>query len=371
MITEQRGLVPPLIESGCWAEQDEAELVCRQVLDMTHDVKTFAFAPADGGVISFDPGQFLTLRVEVDGEPITRCYTISTPPTRPHLLAITVKRVEGGPVSNWLHDNLVPGMSITALAPLGAFSVANHPAEKYLFLSAGSGITPLMSMTRALYDLGSDADILLINNARTPSDIIFRQELEAMATTAPNIRVVHICEGDYPSNRWAGLRGRLTTAALEALAPDFAERVTFTCGPALYMDSVRWILEAAGYDMRNYHEESFSFEAMPEPDRPVEPEGWAVEADDLEPVATFTVEFTRSGKTIACGHDEYILDAALAAGMRIPSSCGQGMCGTCKVQLLDGQADMQHNGGIRPREIAMNRVLACCSKPLSDLRIDG
>ena len=81
-----------------------------------------------------------------------------------------------------------------------------------------------MSMTRTLFDLGSDADILFVHAARTPADIIFRRELEAIAAVMPNIRVVHICESDYPSERWMGLRGRLTTAALQAIAPDLAER---------------------------------------------------------------------------------------------------------------------------------------------------
>ena len=213
-------------------------------------------------------------------------------------------KVIGGPVSNWLHDNVTPGIRITALAPLGQFTLS--PSPKYLFLSAGSGITPVMSMTRTLFDLGSDADILFVHAARTPADIIFRRELEAIAAVMPNIRVVHICEGDYPSERWMGLRGRLTTAALQAIAPDLAERVTYTCGPPAYMAAVRRVLDEAGYDMANYHEESFSFDSLPvadqvaadplhQVDEPGGPEEPAADAG----VATFSVEFVRSGRTIA------------------------------------------------------------------------
>ena len=261
MDRESPGLVPPPWSPDCWGEQDQTELVCRTVLEITHDVKTFMFEPVGDRVFHFEPGQFITLQLEIDGDPISRCYTISSPPTRPHLIAITVKRVIGGPVSNWLHDNVTPGIRITALAPLGQFTLS--PSPKYLFLSAGSGITPVMSMTRTLFDLGSDADILFVHAARTPADIIFRRELEAIAAVMPNIRVVHICEGDYPSERWMGLRGRLTTAALQAIAPDLAERVTYTCGPPAYMAAVRRVLDEAGYDMANYREESFSFESLP------------------------------------------------------------------------------------------------------------
>ena len=375
---ESPGLVPPPWAPDCWGEQDQTELVCRTILEITHDVKTFMFEPVGDKVFHFEPGQFITLQLEIDGQPISRCYTISSPPTRPHLIAITVKRVIGGPVSNWLHDNVTPGTRITVLAPLGQFTLSGPPAPKYLFLSAGSGITPVMSMTRTLFDLGSDADILFVHAARTPADIIFRRELEAIAAVMPNIRVVHICESDYPSERWMGLRGRLTTAALQAIAPDLSERVTYTCGPPAYMAAVRRVLGEAGYDMANYHEESFSFESLPEAEQAAaDPLHQADGAGDTEAptagagVATFSVEFVRTGRTINIPANQFVLDAALAAGMRPPSSCSQGMCGTCKTTMLDGTVDMQHNGGIRPKEVANNKILICCSKPLSDLRIEA
>ena len=372
------GLVPPPWAPDCWGEQEQTELVCRTVLDITHDVRSFLFEALDDKVFHFEPGQFITLQLEIDGQPISRCYTVSSPPTRPHLLAITVKRVIGGPVSNWLHDNMVPGARVTVLAPLGQFTLTGPPAPKYLFLSAGSGITPVMSMTRTLFDLGSDADILFVHSARTPADIIFRRELEAITAVMPNIRVVHICESDYPSERWMGLRGRLSAAALQAIAPDLAERVTYTCGPPAYMAAVRRVLDESGYDMANYHEESFSFDSLPVTEQVAADtlhqsagsDGMTLPPADTA-VATFNVEFVRSGRTISCSANENVLDAALAAGMRPPSSCSQGMCGTCKTTMLDGAVDMQHNGGIRPKEIARNKILICCAKPLSDLRIEA
>jgi ferredoxin-NADP reductase len=371
------GLVPTPWGPDCWGDQDQTDLVCRTVLDITHDVKTFMFEAEDDKVFHFEPGQFITLQLEIDGQPISRCYTISSPPTRPHLIAITVKRVIDGPVSNWLHDKVVPGTRITVLAPLGQFTLSGPPASKYLFLSAGSGITPVMSMTRTLFDLGSGADIVFVHNARTPADIIFRRELEAIAAVMPNLQVVHICESDYPSERWMGLRGRLTTAALQAIATDLSERVIYTCGPPAYMAAVRRVLDESGYDMANYHEESFSFESLPVADQvAADPLHLAEEAGSPGSTAgagvtTFNVEFVRSGRTITCSAEQYVLDAAVAAGMRLPSSCTQGMCGTCKTMMLAGSVDMQHNGGIRPKEIAQNKILICCSRPLSDLQIEA
>jgi ferredoxin-NADP reductase len=374
------GLLPPLGSPDCWDDDDRTVLVCSAVSDVTHDVKNFVFEPQADRTFQFEAGQFLTLMLEIDGHPVNRCYTISSPPTRPHRIAITVKRVIGGQVSNWLHDSVEPGTKIAAMAPLGAFTLARQPADKYLFLSAGSGITPLMSMTRTLYDLGSDADVVFVHSARTPADIVFRHELAAIESVMPNVRVVHVCENDYPSERWGGMRGRLSPDMLRTLVPDLHERVTFNCGPVPYMESVSRILGELHYDMRSYHEESFTFDDPAEPGGAPPPEG--VEYDDIaisppapetdeDSVATYAVEFAKSGRTISCRADENVLDAALAAGLRLPSSCSQGMCGTCKVSKLAGEVEMSHNGGIRPREIAANKILVCCSKPLSDLTIDG
>jgi ferredoxin-NADP reductase len=324
-----------------------------EVQDLTHDVKTFLL---------------------IDGRPVSRCYTISSPPTRPHLLGITVKRQPGGLVSNWLHDTMGPGKRISADGPFGVFTIARHPSAKYLFLSGGSGITPVMSMTRTLYDLGSDADVVFVHSARTPSDIILARELAAIASTAPTVRVVPVCERDSPREPWVGLRGFLSAEMLRLLAPDLAQRVVFCCGPAPYMAAVRRMLVDVGFDMQNYHEESFSFDDLTLKEfsaAPTDPIPNGEKPSDTSISTTYSVEFVRSGQTFTCADDEYLLDAAYAAGLSPASSCGQGMCGTCKTTMLSGTVDRQHNGGIRPREIAANKILICCSKPLGDLRIDA
>jgi ferredoxin-NADP reductase len=254
-------------------------------------------------------------------------------------------------------------------APAGAFVLPEEDAPKYLFLSAGSGITPVLSMTRTLYDLGSEADILFVHSARTPADIIYRGELEAMSRLMPNLRVVEICEGDAPTERWLGLQGRISKPVLEILTPDLKERETFVCGPEGYMSAARALLEELDYDMSKYHEESFDFGA-PGVSAPAVAPPSEQELEAEAETAGFSVEFARSGRMITCGPDQTILDAALAAGMRPAAAGGQGMCGTCKVSMLAGEVEMQHNGGIRPKEIAQQKVLICCSKPLGDLRLD-
>jgi ferredoxin-NADP reductase len=314
----------------------------------------------------FRPGQFITLEFEIDGETINRCYTLSSAPTRPDTISITVKRVPGGKVSNWLHDNMKPGAEIKALGPAGEFSCTNHPASKYLFLSGGSGVTPLMSMSRTHYDLGEDKDIVFVHSARSPRDIIFRRELNAMANGLSQFRTAFVCEHPGDERDWAAPTGMLSLQLLKSIVPDFAQRLIFCCGPEAYMAAVRAMLKEAGFDMTHYFEESFSFERQGVPLAEIE----AKAAEAPGAAGSFKIEYTRSARIIDCGPDQFILDAARAAGMRLPFSCTKGMCGTCKTKKLSGEVVMKHGGGIRQREIDAGMILPCCSKPLSDVTLE-
>ncbi|KVE28625.1 hybrid-cluster NAD(P)-dependent oxidoreductase [Burkholderia singularis] len=360
-----------------WTSDVEESLVCCQVRQETHDVKSFFFRSCQGRAFSFEPGQFVTLELDIDGETLNRCYTISSSPARPHTISITVKRVPGGRVSNWLHDNLRPGAAIRVLGPAGVFSCARHPARKYLFLSAGSGITPLMSMSRAHHDLAEDRDIVFVHSARTPDDIIFARELDLIAASQANFRTAFVCERLGARTNWHGVTGYLSLPLLKLIAPDFLDREIFTCGPAPYMKAVRDLLDEAGFDRSRYHEESFSFETLIEEDGPMSGGNVQGEPCSAEPGSAggtqarqYAVSFAKSGREIICNPDQNVLDAARLAGVRLAASCTQGMCGTCKVKLVSGQVDMKHNGGIRQREIDQGMVLLCCSKPLSDLVVD-
>jgi glycine betaine catabolism B len=356
--------------SPLWDGERDDTLVCRQVRQETHDVKTFMFSAASARLMRYAPGQFMTFELEIGERIMHRCYTLSSTPTRPDMLSITVKRVPGGTVSNWLHDHLQEGDNVRVLGPAGEFSCFLQPpaaAPKYLFLSAGSGITPLMSMSRAMHDLARGDDIVFVHSARTPADIIFAQELELMARNLAHFRLGLVCErrGDYPM--WAGFTGQLNLAVLHNIAVDFLQREVYTCGPAPYMAAVRRMLEEAGFDMAHYHEESFSFDAAP-----VETSGSAVQptTQETDQPPAYRLHFSRSGDAVTCEAGQTVLQAALAAGMRMPTSCTRGLCGTCKTKMVSGQVDMQHAGGIRQREIDQGWILPCCSKPLSDLVLE-
>jgi ferredoxin-NADP reductase len=319
-------------------EAFDGTLRCRSVHDVTHDVRTFVFEPSRP--VRFLAGQYLTVTMSVGGEPVSRCYTVSSPPTRPDSLAITVKRKPGGLVSNLLHDGLRPGDDIDVRGPFGEFTIAERPSAKYLLLSGGSGITPLMSMTRTLYDQAAGVDVLFVHTAHGAHDRVFESELAAIAACDPHIRV-----------HW--LHGRTQVAELAALVPDLAERTIYACGPPGYLVRVRELLAGLGAE---YYEERFTVDT-------------ATEA--VAGAATFPVRFARSESTVDCAADTTVLEAAQRAGITVPFSCGQGMCGTCKQTLVSGSVEMNHNGGIRRREIEQNRILLCCSKPREQLVIDA
>ncbi|MFH6787098.1 MULTISPECIES: hybrid-cluster NAD(P)-dependent oxidoreductase [Methylobacterium] len=364
-----------LAATASWdAEADDA-LVCLAVRDETHDVKTFVLGTPEPRRFAYAPGQFLTFAFEIGAETINRCYTISSAPTRPHALSFTVKRVPGGPVSNWLHDTLKVGDTVRALGPMGDFSCFTHPAPKYLLLSGGSGVTPMMSMARTFHDLGQARDVAFVHSARSPADIVFRGELETMARLDPAFRFHAVCESDAPGEAWAGPKGRLSLDILTRAVPDFREREVFVCGPKPYMDAVRAMLRDAGFDMARHHEESFDFGALPEAEQQAAAEaGRALDTEaESTPAATmrtYRVEFAKTRRVLDCPENETVLDAARKAGIRLPSSCAKGLCGTCKSKVTKGTVSMTHAGGIRQREIDAGMALLCCSKPTSDLVVE-
>ncbi len=304
----------------------------------------------------------MTVSANVKGQAVERCYTISSPPTRPYLLSITVKQVPGGVMSNWLHENMRPGSTLRAYGPSGTFTATAAASAKSLYLSAGSGVTPLMSMTRASIDLGLNRDVVFVHSARTPADIVFRSELKRLAELSPRFRTFFVCEGVGDELDWAGPIGRLSLELLSEWVPDYAEREVFTCGPAGYMSAVRALLREGGHDPARYHQESFDISADVAPE-PVREEQAATQQ-------TFTVKLSRSSRSFTMSASETVLSAARKAGVAIPSSCSQGVCGTCKTRLLEGTVDMKHNGGIREREVQKGLRLLCCSRPTSDLTLD-
>ncbi|EAR51375.1 possible dioxygenase reductase subunit [Oceanicola granulosus HTCC2516] len=344
-----------------WDDTEALECVSR--LPEAPEVVTFTFQSPSGALFRFKPGQFVTLELPVPGGPLMRTYTISSSPSRPTSLTITVKAQAGSLGTRWMLDHLRPGMRLKAAGPGGGFSHLNHPAEKYLFISAGSGITPLMSMTTWMYDAGREPDLVFINCARRPSGIIFRERLEHMASRMPGIELAWVVSDTDRYHPWSGYRGRLNQLLLGLAAPDYLDREVFCCGPEPFMTSVREALAGLGYDMDRYHQESFH--------APVGATGAVPDDVTLDEAAKAQVEFAASGVTVECAETETLLGAARSAGLFIPSGCTFGVCGTCKVRKTEGQVHMVHNGGITDDDIAAGYILACCSNPIGRVTLEA
>ena len=348
-------------QAAVWDPEHDETLVCIDVHQETHDVKSFTFASPEGKRFSFDAGQYFLFDFPMGSDGEARCYSISSSPHRGNAFTVTVKRVPGGKVSNWLHDNMAAGMTVRGQGPLGHFIRPKGEKAKLLLLSGGSGITPVMSITRDLADRYEPSDIVFLHAARTPTDLIFRHDLSGLAARMKGLRLHFLPETVVGEPAWPGLTGRISAEFLKLAVPDIAERVVMCCGPAPFMAAARSITTALGVLASNYIEESFDAAVIDEP-------GLDVEQQPAQKV--YQVEFSKQKRTLQVSSDQTVLAAAKKGSIRLPSSCSNGMCGTCKSKLVSGSVEMNHNGGIRQREIDAGMFLPCCSKPLSDLVVD-
>jgi ferredoxin-NADP reductase len=396
-----KDIMIPLEEITCW-NKGNLTVNCAQIINETEDAKTFRFVAKPPVIFSYKPGQFVTLSLNINGKKVKRSYSISSTPTRPYCLEITVKRVPPpadnpeaprGLVSNWLHDHLQVGDQIELNGPLGKFTCFANPAPKLLFISAGSGITPMMSMSRWAFDTVADLDIVFVHSARSPKDIIFREELELMAARRANFRLAITTTRSEPGQSWYGYRGRLDIPMLSSMAPDFWERQVYVCGPNPFMAGVKAMLQEAGFPMENYYEESFGGPKKPGKEPPPEAESQPPEKNipvppvepsalpKIEPPAIPTptpagngsvVKFSKSGKEVSCNGSLSILDLAEEEGVEIDSSCRSGACGTCKVKKLEGE--VQYDGepqALDDEEQEQGYILSCIAMPVGKVVIDA
>ncbi|MFN3938146.1 MAG: 2Fe-2S iron-sulfur cluster-binding protein [Gemmobacter sp.] len=345
-----------------WSDAEPLE--CAMVVPECADVATFTFRAPSGAWFDYLPGQFLTLELPLPGGPLHRTYTMSSSPSRPLSISVTVKAQPGSTGTRWMLDHLRPGMRLRAIGPAGLFSFQNHPARKYLFISAGSGITPMMSMTTWAWDSGEMPDIVFVHAARRPADIIFRRRLEGFAARVPGLQLRFTVRDVDPFEIWHGYRGRLNQLMLGLMAPDYLEREAFCCGPEPFMQGVREMLAAMGHDMARYHQESFAAPVRSAAEAPMLPPAGPAADTGAE------LRFARAGRAVPCRAEETVLAVARRAGLNIPSGCTFGLCGTCKVQKLSGDVHMVHNGGITEDEIARGLILACCAHPLGPVEIE-
>ncbi len=339
-------------------------LECVSVLPEAPDVKTFTFRPPSGATFVYKAGQFITLDLPVPGGSVQRTYTISSTPMSSAYISVTVKAGQGSVGTRWMLDSLSPGMRLKAFGPAGLFHLPSDPDGKFLFISAGSGVTPMMSMATTLFERGEEPDICFIQCANRPVDLIFRKRLEYMASRVNGLQLHFVVSRNDPYEVWTGYRGHFNQLMLGLMCNDYLEREVYCCGPEGFMESVREILNALGYDMDRYHQESFQ--------APAETSADLTEFDDVVPQDDVQAQivFADSKVTAWCAETDTVLTVAKEAGLNIPSGCTFGVCGTCKIRKRAGEVHMVHSGGISDDDIAAGYILACCSNPIGTVEVD-
>ena len=320
-------------------------LTCVEREDIARDFCTFWLEPTKQQALpTYQPGQHLPLQVEINGEFVARRYTLSSSPSRPGKYAISVKRIDDGRVSNWLHDHLMVGDTLVAEKPDGSFHLGLH-TDKLLLLSAGSGITPMLSMLRYLADHNQVHDIVFYHQCRSQADIPYQQELDALAEQYPQL-TVHIALS-RPDENWKGLTGRLSELHLQHI-PTLTERQVFVCGPDTFMSDARHLLTEAGVDKSNYHQEAFG------------PARGNVETSKA-------VTISLDGNLFQGDNQQTLLEQAENAGLSVSNSCRAGFCGACKVTLESGEVEQPDVPALLPGEREDGKVLACCCIPKTDV----
>ncbi|ACL41645.1 Oxidoreductase FAD-binding domain protein [Pseudarthrobacter chlorophenolicus A6] len=427
---------------GPWHPQ-EFMAECVETVPEAGGMMTFVFRRCDGAPLAFRAGQYVNIAFPVNGEdqePVDRSYSLSSSPTEPWTFSVTVKKDAGGLVSPWVHENVRPGTVLDMLGPVGAFHLPDADRRaRYLFLAAGAGITPIMSMLRTIHDLPGTADVVVLYHGAEAGGFAFHKELAYIASVDSRVKVFYALGDRGLPEEWEGFKGRLSAAMIDEVAPDANGRQVYACGPEGYLNTATELLKKVGVDDTSIYMEFFSgdrqtlleyqaelalaadiaeeiaeeiadsaedyYESQPaafgmyepgydedgtlqatgmpleavDPDAPAAettgttPETSAPDASNFDTVGTgsLTLSFMRTGINVRIDPELPILEVAQRAGVRIGANCKEGMCGSCKVVKLSGEVDMNHQGGIRKREIDAGKFLPCCSTARTDMVIDA
>jgi len=233
-----------------------ATLPLVEIIEETRDVRTFRFDNSAGRIALDYPGKFVSLCIECEGKEIWRSFTLSSSPERSQQLDLTIKLNPEGTVSRHLFAHARPGAEFKLRGPQGGFYFdPQRHVEPLLLVSAGSGITPMMSVVRLMKDRGIDLPCAFVYGARTAADIVFHQECLRLAAELRWLSY-HVSLSQ-PDASWRGACGRLSVDRLHALLGELAPRRCFLCGPNEFMDSLSEGLLLAGVPSERIHTEQF------------------------------------------------------------------------------------------------------------------
>ncbi len=384
-VSRPRSPDPDTREEPLTTQSFELEVV--DVVEETADAHSITFGVPAGAEaeFSYKPGQFLTVAVPSDQTGVAaRCYSLcSTPAEESGTLTVTVKRTVDGYASNWICDNLREGDTLRVLPPSGIFTPASLDADLLLF-AGGSGVTPIMSITRTALARGTGRVVVLYAN-RDESSVIFAKELSALAAAHPDrLQVVHWLES---------VQGLPTLEQMKAFAADRLTYDAFCCGPAPFMKLVIAALKELDFPRERRHQEKFvSLGGNPFGDLP-EVARAAQEVADAESDPDDAGDTGETGNSSSDGDapavegpvrleaeldgevhafDDWdprtrLLDFLESKGVKAPYSCREGECSACAIRLLEGDVRMAHNDVLDAEDLAEGIRLGCQATPTTDV----
>jgi ferredoxin-NADP reductase len=325
----------------------------------TDDITTFRMVRPEG--FTFAPGQFTSVRINIDGKPVVRCYSISSSPEAVGYFEISVKRQ--GLMSGTLHASVRPGSMISVMPPAGGFAYPSNDDRPLALLAGGVGITPLMSMLRHAVAADPTRPVTLLYSVNTHRDVAFRDELQWIASRHPQVKiVVTTTRGPHATQH---LSGRIDRRMIAEQVDDLSNSIFMICGPGPMIDAMKETLAGLGVPDAQIRSEAFAAAIASTVDRPAD----QVETDGPR-VASFQLRLVESGTTISASDQDTLLDACEAAGIDLPSACRAGVCGTCRARLIDGRVRCDSDF-LDEADTADGYILPCVSWPESDCAMEA
>ena len=351
-----------------------------EIRDETTDAYTVFFKNPDPEVFQYLPGQYLTLKLNVNGEELRRCYSLSSCPYSDERLSVTIKRVEDGRASNHIIDNLKAGDVVEILPPMGNFILQPEAdiSRHHILIGAGSGITPLMSMLKSVLKTEPKSKVTLWYGNRSEDSIIFKDELiELSKAHGERLHVYYTLS--RPGDDWKGFTGRLDAERIydlisELFMTDEYRKFYYVCGPNGLMESAEAAMEKHAINPSDVHREFYSAPAPSDEKIQAANDSELPESQTLSDgteeyeIITQKLKLILNDKTteLTVEPEEFILDAAIKAKLDPPYACQSGICTTCRAFLHSGVVSMDETEGLSEEELNEGFILTCQAHPLTD-----
>ena len=334
-------------------------LKVQDVFEFDRNNKTIRLASTSGYLPPFLAGQYIALLLEVDGVRTSRPYSISSPPNQSGYYDLTVRRVEGGLVSNYLLDQVKQGDRLDSTGPAGHFYYNPlYQDPNLVCLAGGSGITPFMSMIREVVECGLDRNIILFYGTRNMGEPVFHQELEDIARRHANIAYHPVLEN--PPDGYSGLTGFITKDLIKRIVGELGDKTFFICGPQGMYDFCLPQLDELGVPKKKVRREVYGapMNISGQPNWPKEITG--------DQVFKVTV---KGRKEFEARAGDTLLTSLEKAGLAVPSVCRSGECSMCRVRLTGGRVFQPPQALVRKSDRIQGYIHACVSYPITDLEI--